>query len=174
MIDYTKISTAIKCYKDLGYQYIDVPWLVSKESMMVTSPEGKRLFTTFAGELVASGEQSFIEMRKVLNFGKYVCATPCFRDETIDRIHHQYFFKVELIDIYPEDKEASVQQMIKDAAYFFNLYLNTNVTKTDIGYDLTYRGIELGSYGNRTFDNWNWTYGTGCAEPRLSQALAGG
>lgn len=32
-------------------------------------------------------------------------------------------------------------------------------------------GIELGSYGIRTCDYLEYIYGTGCAEPRLSQTI---
>lgn len=39
---------------------------------------------------------------------------------------------------------------------------------TTDGYDITYKGIELGSYGMRKCEFLEWVYGTGCAEPRLS------
>jgi hypothetical protein len=36
------------------------------------------------------------------------------------------------------------------------------------GYDIEYKGIELGSYGIRECPFLAWIYATGCAEPRLS------
>lgn len=38
-------------------------------------------------------------------------------------------------------------------------------------YDLSYRGIELGSYGIRKCGFLHWIYGTGCSEPRLTRVL---
>jgi len=35
-------------------------------------------------------------------------------------------------------------------------------------YDITYKDIELGSYGIRHCEFLDWIFGTGCAEPRLS------
>lgn len=170
-IDYDKIAGAIEFYKAKGYVYADVPWLVAKQSMLVTAPPDRRLFSTFAGELVASGEQSFIEIRKHLLSGRYCCATPCFRDESLpDELHLQYFFKVELIDVSPKNIEYSIERMIGDAKEFFSEFLDVEVVKTDIGQDIFGNKMELGSYGNRTYQDFNWTYGTGCAEPRLSQA----
>jgi hypothetical protein len=36
-------------------------------------------------------------------------------------------------------------------------------------FDLICKGIELGSYGIRKYNNHKWIYATGVAEPRLSQ-----
>jgi hypothetical protein len=52
----------------------------------------------------------------------------------------------------------------------------TSLAKTDIGWDLTLGGEEIGSYGYRTFEGHQWVYGTGLAEPRfttLVKRLAG-
>lgn len=38
-------------------------------------------------------------------------------------------------------------------------------------YDLSYRGVELGSYGIRKCDFLKWIYGTGCPEPRLTRVM---
>ncbi len=86
MIDYEKIATAVNYYRIRNFIDIEVPWFVSKESMMITAPPEARLFSTFAGELVASGEQSFLHIRdKLLKSSGfpalYQCVTPCFRDE---------------------------------------------------------------------------------------------
>ena len=59
-IDYEKITAAIYHYETKNFKYMEVPWFVSKESMQITAPAEAKLFSTFAGELVASGEQSFL------------------------------------------------------------------------------------------------------------------
>ena len=33
--------------------------------------------------------------------GRYVTASPCFRDDAPDELHKTWFFKVELIDVFP-------------------------------------------------------------------------
>ena len=182
MIDYGIITAAVIHYEKLGYKYIEVPWIVSLDSMLVTRPKGTRLFSTFAGELVASGEQSFIEMRNELKqFEMYQCVTPCFRDELVkDELHLQYFIKNELIFVVNPYCEAErlVIEMVNHALSFFSIYGKTEVVDLPIGNayynkDIIIDGIEVGSYGYRFIDkNFGWIYGTGCAEPRLSQALA--
>ena len=133
--------------------------------MLVTAPPHARLFDTFAGSLVASGEQSFIEIRKSLKPGGYLCVTPCFRDELQpDELHLMYFMKVELIWVAPESINHSLSDMIAGALAFYSYYLHCDIIKTDIGYDIASNGIELGSYGYREFDDFLWVYGTGCAE----------
>ena len=96
------ISNAISHYHDCGYQFINAPWFVSDEAIKATAPPGKRLVSGFIGNLVASGEQSFIQIMLDgdLKQGMWQCATPCFRDEfVIDYFHLNYFFKLELIEI---------------------------------------------------------------------------
>jgi hypothetical protein len=175
-INYRHISDAIDFYTGLNYPVIDAPWFVSSKSISVTSPPNRRYYSGFLGTLVGSGEQSFIEMwlSQMLGKGKFQCATPCFRDEPrLTKFNHNYFFKVELIEILPVDVDESMSQMIADAASFFNSKFQQPITvvPTDIGWDIEWRGVELGSYGYREFQDMKWVYGTGCAEPRLSQLL---
>jgi hypothetical protein len=181
-IDYRFLSIAVGFYEIRGYKYLEVPWFVSQESCDVTCPPWAELFKTFAGCLVASGEQSFIEMRKKLAPGKYQCVTPCFRDEEKpDELHLQYFMKNELIRVLPpgQNVEFEVESIIVEACDFFSSTMNIfgktgsemRVVETNIGKDIEINGIEVGSYGYREYDNFRWVYGTGCAEPRLSQAL---
>lgn len=82
MIDYKKIVDALHFYNWACFKYLEVPWFVSHQAMQVTAPPGKRACTSFLGELVASGEQSFIQlwMDNKLKQGKWHCVTPCFRD----------------------------------------------------------------------------------------------
>jgi hypothetical protein len=179
MIDYQKIADAVIFYRSLGYNMVDAPWFVSRQALEVTAPPNKRYCSSFLGDMVASGEQSFIQlwMDDVLKDGLHVCVTPCFRDEeVVDKLHLNRFLKVELIEINPSVPLASIEQMILDAADFFSYYVgmkNIEVINTDIGKDIVCKGIELGSYGYREqlIDGkmMKWAYGTGCAEPRLSQ-----
>lgn len=188
-IDYTKIGHAVKHYTKLGYEYIDAPWLVSLDSIIVTRPQGARVFSTFAGELVASGEQSFLEIRDQLKPGRYQCVTPCFRDEKVhDELHLQYFMKNELIwvpdlnklDFAEDFLVANVirDEMIEDAKSFFDLYAPSQIVNAPVlnafgNKDIQINGIEVGSYGHRLHAGFIWIYGTGCAEPRLTQAIKG-
>jgi seryl-tRNA synthetase len=179
-VDYKKIADAVEYYKRFNYKYIEVPWIIPLDTMLITRPLGARLFSTFAGELVASGEQSFLEIRKKLKPGKYQCVTPCFRDEKIkDKFHKQYFIKNELIWI-PEPKDVPychlVDKMIAEALPFFKRYSNPTVANVPLdnahaNKDILINGIEVGSYGCRTYGVFTWIYGTGCAEPRLTQSI---
>jgi hypothetical protein len=177
MINYLSIAEAIQIYSGLGYKYVDAPWFVSRDSMLVTAPAGRRFCSSFIGDLVASGEQSFIEMHKQGNLpkGRYVCATPCFRDESVvNKIHQNYFFKVELIDVMPENSGKSLQMMMEDALNFFRFSLPEVALQDGDDYGITdiyAEGLELGSYGIRQHDDFIWVYGTGIAEPRFSQAI---
>ena len=183
MIDYRKIADAVDHYTGCGYKYIEVPWIISLDSLLVTRPPGARIFSTFAGELVASGEQSFLEMRKEFQPGKYQCVTPCFRDEKVhDELHKQYFLKSELIWI-PEREAIHnislvdfVDMIAGDAFRFFKKYGSTKIIDNPLdnafyNKDILINDIEVGSYGLRAYDGFTWVYGTGCAEPRLSQTL---
>lgn len=175
MIDYDKISQAMEYYQSWGYTYLDAPWLVSERAMSTTAPVEARLFSTFLGHLVASGEQSFIEMwlNGDLPEGRFLCATPCFRDEpVVDELRRNYFFKVELIHVNPgSDVTGAIDRMIREAEGFFNNFAPTKRVPTELGTDLEIAGVEVGSYGFRQYHDLHWVYGTGCAEPRLSQAM---
>ena len=191
MIDYEKIAAAVAYYETQDFKYIEVPWLISHESMMITAPPGVRLFDTFAGSLVASCEQSFLEIRKELLKADgfpalYQCVTPCFRDEANpDDLHLQYFIKNELIGIsHPSHKKETVpwallNYFIRKSLDFFKMYakhedvnvIDAPMPNSVVNKDITIKGIEVGSYGYRYIDDFAWVYGTGVAEPRLSQVL---
>src|SRR5690349_8240774 len=97
-INWEHIGKALTFYKSLGYKYLEVPWVVGIEAVAVTLPSDREGTPTKGGILVASAEQSFIElmMRGVPLEGAYVAATPCFRDDPEDLLHQKHFFKVEL------------------------------------------------------------------------------
>lgn len=173
MIDYTKIARAVDYYKTCGFVYIDVPWIISERTLRITKPPHARCFSTLFGCLVASGEQSFLEIRNELD-GKYQCVTPCFRDEKeVDDLHRNYFMKVELIETNPADIDRAYWDMLVYAKGFFEHYDFVDIVDTDEGKDIFINGIEVGSYGIRAYKDFRWVFGTGVAEPRLSQALIG-
>jgi len=82
------------------------------------------------------------------------------------------FIKNELI-ITDEVNNRALDAILNYAEAFFERYLETEIVKTDIGYDIVSKkgGFELGSYGIRRCDYLEWVYGTGIAEPRLSRVI---
>lgn len=175
MIDYGKIADAITFYKD--FQYIEAPWATSLKALSITMPPGHKLFPLEDRYLVASAEQSFLQMiqDKLLKPGKYLTVTPCFRDDPISETHQRYFIKAELIN-YTE-KTWELDEMLQQAFKFFQRYLKPQIVETStpdaLSFDInSSKGIELGSYGIRYHsDIGYWIYGTGVAEPRLSYAI---
>lgn len=180
-IDYENLGAAQKFYKNLGYKYVDVPWLVSEETSSITAPPGVQRYVVTKGskvkEFVASGEQGFLYMafKGFLPEGMYVTISPCLRNDNFDFSHSKQFMKCELINIDYKpfsDPIHSISVMASHAAqFFFSLGLET--TLIDIGdnsFDLVDpAGIELGSYGYRTHEGIYWIYGSGIAEPRFSR-----
>lgn len=170
------ISHAITYYSGLGYRYVEAPWIVTSEAVNVTLPPGRTAYTTMGGVLVGSAEQSFIHMalNGMLGEGDYVAATPCFRDDAVDQLHQQTFFKVELISLSPQPLEPSlVASMARMAQDFFTHMPGGDeavIVRTQEGFDIELHGVELGSYGYRSYAGWHWIYGTGLAEPRYSLA----
>lgn len=186
-IDWPLISRAIDYYEDWGYKYKEVPWVASYEAMKVTSPKNSRLFSVDLNYLVASAEQSFVQMmidNELYIPGKYVAATPCFRDDNIDFFHRRYFFKVELIEVFSEpikNKSREIKRIANLALEFMHEHTGNHrhwntenfptLFKTKEGLDITINDIEVGSYGYRKYKNFYWLYGTGIAEPRFSQSI---
>ena len=189
MIDYQKIAKAQDFYFGAGYPSIKVPWAISKKAWDITSPGESQAYQVDDKFLVASGEQSFLELviQEKLPYGKYQCVTPCFRDEEKHtELTRPYFLKLELFSYayIGFNEELLVTRMI-EIAYkcnqFFNQYLDCQVIETETTdplaisptYDIvSNQGVELGSYGVREHPLiGRWTYATGCAEPRLSQAM---
>lgn len=179
MIDHAKISAAEEFYESEGFEKIDVPWVIGREAYCATFPDHVLPFFTLGGFLPASGEQSFIQLMidGQLPEGKYQCTTPCFRDEPkYDKLHLPYFYKVELIEVTTQP--ISWIPLAELARVFFYRYCETEIAygkvlpfqENDVVEKSTQ--IELGSYGRRYYKNLMWNYGTGLAEPRLSQVLA--
>jgi hypothetical protein len=199
-VEYRNLADAVDFYVDRGYVYVpEAPWHVGMDAYYVTKPEGRctdiHYFENRHGAvsfpskgqdnryLVASGEQSFIQMLlDGSDLKKHVCVTPCFRADRHDAWHQPWFMKAELINAQDTD-EGHLVAMVHDAAAFFEQFFSIRVVKTarsDLGepaYDIIEKGTraELGSYGIRDRlirgKSYRWIYGTGCAEPRLSTAI---
>lgn len=175
-VNWHRISQAVSWYTSLGYKYIEVPWVVDDAPYSVTRPPGAPAYATLGGNLVASGEQSFMQlMDNGVSVGKSVCCTPCFRAEPrYDELHFPYFMKVELI--HKSGGKEDLNEIIGDAYNFFENWCSVRcdvVNMPDGTYDIVdkYTGIELGSYGIRRWKDFSWVYGTGVAEPRTSQVV---
>ena len=190
-ISWTNLTEAIEFYSRLGYLKIEAPWVVTKGVWDFTSPAGKAGYWVGDRLLVASAEQSFIEMlgNGDLGLGKYQALTPCFRDDSYDVYRKPYFMKLELIEVLALDKLTRISEVqtnsktlgiLGDATGFFQRKLSVETIETNENdplrasksFDILGRGIELGSYGSRRLPSGiHWVYGTGCAEPRLSTVM---
>jgi hypothetical protein len=175
-VDYKKIVSALEHYTHHGFTEIEVPWIIGHQAYIATRPSDREEFYTLGGYLNASGEQSFIElMQSGVKLTKHICVTPCFRKEPVlDDIHFLYFVKAELIDT--DVSQENLHAMIATAVSFYEQYLPVSVIQTDTdgnAFDIisTASGIELGSYGIRTYKEYSWIYGTGVALPRLDIAI---
>lgn len=171
-LDFSVIAEAQKFYAEAGYTPIAVPWVIDEAYIAETKPDGVAFYSTLGGVLVASAEQSFIQMMDQGwdSPGSYQATTPCFRDEEHDETHSPYFMKTELFD----NKTVTVhrlEEMIATALKFFNHYLPARVENMGDGtFDIVgvESGVELGSYGIRERKSFRWVYGTGVALPRFT------
>jgi hypothetical protein len=178
MIDYELIFNSIEHYRELGYERIESPWTVSEYVDGLTRPEERIPFQLKHNDkcLVGSGEQSYLYLiqKGFLPKGKYQTVTPCFRYENFDELHTKYFMKNELI-ITDEPDFLNLRKMIDHAVSFFERWLPSDmleVVATESNtYDIMFDGDELGSYGIRENYFVQYIYGTGCAEPRLSEII---
>ena len=102
--------SALNFYNAACWKHIDLEWTVDSEASSSTKPSDKQSFFLGEKELVASGEQSFIQLMKEdkLKPGRYCGITPCFRDDEIDYLHSKYFMKVELIDTLNVNKKSFI------------------------------------------------------------------
>ncbi len=176
-INYEILLTALNHYKQEGFEYREVPWIISHPAYVATRPNNRPEFYTLGGYLVASGEQGYIQqLQEGVVLGKHICVTPCYREEEIlDEIHYRYFLKAELINTHVT--QENLHEMIRIAKDFFNNYTVVHVIQTDTqgnAYDIidTSTGVELGSYGIRTIEGHRFIYGTAVAQPRLDVVIA--
>lgn len=176
MINYKLLDESLVYFTKCGFTRVEIPWLVSEGINRITQPNDKSSFKVdYNGKcLVGSGEQSFLYqyLKGFLPKGKFMGITPCFRDESYDKLHTKNFIKNELI-VTDKVNEHTLDSMCNLALNFFKLYIpQAELTKTTEGYDIVVDGNELGSYGIRSCEFLDWIYGTGCAEPRLSTLIA--
>lgn len=174
-----RLTTALEYYTQNGYAYKDVPWMVGRETSLLTCPDrGRIMGVPHHGDLVGSAEQGFLELMRQRRPGVYVAITPCFRDEgTLDKLHGLTFMKVELYRDDNADNEA-LMDVITSAQSFMKQVLppelenRLQLVQTESGFDLELKGIEVGSYGIRTLPSGEqYIYGTGLAEPRFEIAM---
>lgn len=196
MIDYGVIDRATRRYARVGFDRVEVPWLVSRQISDITKPPGCSTYDVqkesklATKSFVASAEQSFLYLiakGQLPVIGKYQAITPCMRDEAFDETHVKYFMKCELITYWHhggvtsprETADAQLKSTIDDARRFFLSEIRTaglgenllDVVPTSQGYDIVYDGTEIGSYGVRRSGLCTWVYGTGVAEPRFSRVI---
>jgi aspartyl/asparaginyl-tRNA synthetase len=168
-IDYGLLDKAKQFYLLNGFRWTEVPWFIPKEFTKTTFSKGT-VFNTPTGDLLGSAEQSFIYLayNNWIMEGKWCSITPCFREDEEDQWHQKYFIKLELF----EWQGGDLEDMIDLAQTFFTQMIGGVVDRleTEEGYDLEYKGVELGSYGRRSYEGIEWVYGTGLAEPRFSTA----
>lgn len=193
-MNYKNISLSLDYYSSIGYIYIsDAPWTVGKNAYYATKPSDVNDISINIENskeenkyMVASGEQSFIQMMlDGQQIKKAICVTPCFRAEKYNHWHRPYFMKSELINAHDVD-EGHLLLMIHEASSFYETILkpvggSIRIIKTDNhSFDIIEKDtrIELGSYGMRAIahpdgksKDIEWIYGTGCAEPRLSSVV---
>jgi len=161
-----------------NFQYMDVPWVVRRDTALETMPENASttLWTCIPGVLVGSGEQGFLE--KLPLDGRFYTITPCFRDEAvIDRYHQHYFMKLELFSSNTDQEEFD--WMVFEAAQFMTTLVESVGSKPVLHKrctgpetcDLEIGGVEVGSYGIRQTSHQNYLYGTGLALPRFTEAV---
>jgi hypothetical protein len=173
-----------KFEKALGYQYVEVPWAVPARA--IRSTFGGRIQPVLGSDLyaVGSGEQSFVELQLQgkLPPGRYITMTPCFREEMQHSdITRPHFMKAELYitegitEDTPRELATMCMRMYRQMLMnemrsdgISDRLIELKATKTDEGWDVMLDGVELGSYGMRTYEGVTWVYGTALAEPRFS------
>lgn len=177
MIDYNLIHKSIEFYEKYGFTRIEAPWMVTEYIDSITRPKGAIPYRVENKKknFVASGEQSFLYLylKEYLPKGKFQTVTPCMRNDSFDYTHTKYFLKNELI-ITDKVDEENLKFVVHRALEFFRnevFGLMVMTEKTEDGYDIVYKDVELGSYGIRECEFLTWIYGTGCAEPRTSRLL---
>jgi Seryl-tRNA synthetase len=136
------------------------------------------------GHLVASGEQTFLQLAEEgqLPFpGRYIGWTPCFRQETFDAQHHFYFLKAEVFAWLDETRDEQPQlltilELARQVLQDETSEMVQPVSLEDGTWDLEVNGVEVGSYGIRRLplSGRRYVYGTALAEPRFSFALRQG
>jgi hypothetical protein len=176
-VDWSLLAEAIVHYGQKGWTKIDVPYLIPEYHCLITCPPENIQSVDDGRSLIGSAEQSFLYLDMIgkLPKGRFVACTPCFRPEEVTLMNRPHFMKVELYQ-NADVTQSALNQAIADARSFFSERVphpsKIEIVAVDDGIDITYAGIELGSYGIREHDRHCWLYATGVAEPRFSSAIA--
>lgn len=183
LIDYRILAKACEYYEGLGFQQVEVPWIVHEIYMLFTSPFANVGYAMgLKGDdnayLVCSAEQGFIRQALLDELKRrklFYAVSPCFRDEEHDETHSKYFMKLELFTLNTEKRCIELSKQFAEMARLFYTFEcdipDVKIVETDIGFDVMARDLELGSYGVRHIMGGEWcAYGTGVALPRVSLA----
>jgi len=183
------LHRALEWWVGHGFRYVDLPWMVPKEFSDATRPPECRDIQTLHGSFVASGEQSFLQLwqaGQLWGAQGYVGWTPCLRDDVLDEFHQHGFMKAEWFVPLMAGNAGSwddrLHHLVDEQARLFCAMAQhageRSPVRVDVVYpgaeqiDLMLNGVEIGSYGRRTFDGRQYLYGTALALPRFTQALA--
>lgn len=172
------IYQAMTFYKERGYSLISAPYVVDKDIVSYTLPQGRKSLPHASyGDYVGSAEQSIYQLikdngRKALP-KKCLMITPCQRDEPIlDETHLEIFLKIELISLDLGFSHKNIRDDVLDLYESLDIENVTYVKQDDgISYDININSTEIGSYGYRWFDGVLVSYGTGLALPRFEYAV---
>lgn len=171
IISTNNIYNSIHEYKKLGYEMIDVPYIVEEDisKHTIRTPKDTKDLYYKDRVYVASAEQSFVALYKkglLKNNKKYMALTPCYRTEDVlDELHYNLFIKLELIYV-GSDNTANI---CNDAKNVLSKLVPIKKLYTKQGIDLYSYDVEIGSYGAGYFmDGCVYTYGTGYTDPRMS------
>lgn len=191
VINYSLLSRAIECYSDMGYEQIEVDWMVPEHICVATNAHPSGMFSTVDRNgsgcvLVGSAEQGFLKAiidDRIEVDRKYMSVSPCFRRGDIGPINQEWFVKLELGAVSYSDRDL-FKLMASEAMDVFS-ELGATVTRLDVSFDggdsdpldiVYYQNnaapMELGSYGYREITdltpyNFLLHYGTGLALPRF-------
>jgi hypothetical protein len=151
MLQYASFLEAREFYDYHGYKFVDAPWTVGREAILLTRPPaitGEPFSYVAGGDTlypVASAEQSFLQIQmdavaagKPIT-GSYQALTPCFRNEAkLDDLHQPYFMKLELIHWVDAkgdftEQETALHRMVATARRFFEyMYADMHGKKLEL------------------------------------------
>ena len=187
MRDLALLNGALDYWVNLHlYEEIELPWVIPERFTTATRPADRVELTLPHGNLIASGEQSFLMLmseRALPTASGYIGWSPCFRAEPVlDELHQLTFTKAELfipvpsyqvgLDELPEllTRQRSLFQRLSVTLGERSPHLTLERLSED-QIDWLLNGIEIGSYGVRAFEDFWYLYGTALALPRFRQAL---
>lgn len=194
VINYAHLAKAIEFYAAIGYEQIEVDWMIPHRICNATHNHHGGNFVTLDRNdeervLVGSAEQGFLHAvveGRIKPERLYMSVSPCFRRGDIGPINQEWFVKLELSAISLKDKTLFKHFMMDDAFELFrvlgaernrlSLYHEEDLDVAK-NIDIVHwqdqnTPMELGSYGYREIEgltdyNFLLHYGTGLALPRF-------